>query len=306
MIPLLMAALLPGLYWDQGAETAPALKQAGILRLHVPAAREQAWRDAGCVAVAFDPAAHPKAGVPGVEYRMNVASATSVPWIDANGWRFEREGKGVWYYDVPQGKAALAAAEAYAYAMDAAVHTVPADLEPLGRMLAFLRGVDRPAMPLRANIGIVDDGSDVTGEVLNLMARRNLLFKVLMAPDPRLDLNVKIGTKEYPADEAADPYTFAGRLRQDLTDEKRLVRIFGSDVVIVRLTGDGARLRVHLLNYANRSVKGLRVRVRGEFRKAEPAAFGQAKTELLDFAAREGSTEFTVPLIDTYAVVDLQ
>ena len=34
-------------------------------------------------------------------------------------------------------------------------------------------------LPAMANIGIVDDGSDETGEVMNLMARRNLLFRVV-------------------------------------------------------------------------------------------------------------------------------
>ena len=157
-----------------------------------------------------------------------------------------------------------------------------------------------------ANIGVVDDGSDVTGEVLNLLARRNLLFRVVKAPDPHLDLNVKIGSKEYPQEEAADPYSFAQKLRHELTDDRRLVRIYGSSVVLVRLTGEGSRARLHLLNYANRPVKGLRVRVLGEYRGGELSAFGQEKPALADYEARAGATEFTVPLIETYAVVDLR
>jgi len=305
MIWFLLAALLPGLYWEQGVETAPALKKAGLQRVYVPAEHEQAWRAAGFTAVAFDPQRHAKAEAPGVQYRLSVASATSVPWIDANGWRFQRNVGKTWSYSVPARKAALAMAEPYAYGVDAVVRLDPPDLDLFARMLAFLRRIDRPRMPALANIGIVDDGSDVTGEVLNLLARRNLLFKVLMAPDPRYDLNVRIGSKEYPEEEAADPYTFAGKLRYQLTDEKRLVRIYGSDVVLVRLTGDGERARLHLINYANRRVNGLRVRMLGEYRAGELAAFGIDNAALLDYAARDGATEFTVPDIDTYAVVDL-
>ena len=67
-----------------------------------------------------------------------------------------------------------------------------------------------------------------------------------------------------------------------------------------------ARARLHLLNYANRPVKGLRVRVRGDYRGGELSAFGQEKPALADYEARAGATEFTVPLIETYAVVDLR
>jgi hypothetical protein len=247
-----------------------------------------------------------KAEAPGVEYRMNVASATSEPWIDANGWRFQRHEGRAWLYDVPEGGAALAAAEAYAFGVTAAVKTAPAGIGALGRMLAFLARLGTADLTAAANIAIVDDGSDVAGEVLNLMARRNLLFRVVKAPDPRADLNVKIGSKEYPEDEAADPYAFAQKLRYQLTDDRRLVRVYGSNVVLTRLAAGGGRARLHLLNYGNRPVRGLRVRVLGRYRTGELAVFGQSKAALTDYAMRDGASEFTVPAINTYAVVDLR
>src|SRR6185503_7226351 len=49
-LPLLLAAL-PLLYWPQGVDTAPALKQAGIARIAVPPEQAAAWRAAGLAVV---------------------------------------------------------------------------------------------------------------------------------------------------------------------------------------------------------------------------------------------------------------
>lgn len=304
----LWAALLPGLYWDQGIDTADTVKQVGIRRLYVPVAREGAWRGRGFDALPFNPAGagHVKAEAPGVQYHINEASATTEPWIDANGWRFERDPAPLYYYDVPPGSAALAAAEASVYGVDAVVHAAAADLDPFARMLAFLQRIGGPRLPPMANIGIVDDGSGETGEVMNLLARRNLLFRVVKAPDRKYDLNIRIGSSRYPRAEAGDPYEFAMNVRRELGDEKRLLRIYGSQVVIGQLTGDGRRARVYLLDYAPRKAGGLRVRVLGAYAKGRLAAFGADNTELQDYLVQEGATEFTIPEFETYAVVDLE
>jgi hypothetical protein len=173
-------------------------------------------------------------------------------------------------------------------------------------MLAFLGSLDDAALPELANIGIVDDGSAVTGEVLNLLARRNLLARVVATPDAKYDLNVRIGSKEYPREQAADPSAFAAMIRRKLTDEKRLLRIYGSEVVLGRLTGEGPRARVHLINYGGGKVEGLRVRVRGAYTQGKLAAFNVENAELVDYARTDDGTEFTVPEMDVYAVVDLQ
>ena len=307
MLGCFLAALLPWLYWDQGPATADAVKQAGIARLYVPAGQESAWKAAGFEARAFDAAKFIKLPAPGVEYKMNVAAATSLPWVDANGWRFVRDrGRHAYYYDVAWHKAGLAAAEAYVYGVEAVIHPDARDVGTLGQMLAFLQSIDRPQMPVLANVGIIDDGSEETGEVLNLMSRRNLLFQVVQAPDPKYDLNVQIGTKEFPKEEAADPYGFATLIRRKLTDEKRLLRIYGSDVVLGRLAGDSAQVRVHLINYGGGKVEGLRVRVRGEYPHGTLGAFGVKTTALDDLSAAGDATEFTIPEMGVYAVVDLK
>ena len=48
MIALLLAAL-PVIFWNQGPETAVALKQNGIEQVLVPAERLQAWKTTGLV-----------------------------------------------------------------------------------------------------------------------------------------------------------------------------------------------------------------------------------------------------------------
>ena len=43
---LLLLAALPTLFWDGAADTAPALRQAGITKIQVPAARLAGWKGA--------------------------------------------------------------------------------------------------------------------------------------------------------------------------------------------------------------------------------------------------------------------
>jgi len=118
-------------------------------------------------------------------------------------------------------------------------------------------------------------------------------------------VNVRLGTAEFPQDSAADPSGLALKIRRQLTDAQRSLRIFGSEVVIGRLTSDGRRARLHLLNYGGRDVEGVRVRLRGTYPEGEVQAAGQARLALDDRAVIDGGTEFTVPRLGTYAVVDL-
>jgi len=295
-----LAVLLPTLFWDRPVDTADALRRAGIERLYVPAGQEPAWRKQGFAASPFDRARAVQAVAPAVEYHMDVASATHVPWVDANGWRFEREPGRAFFCDAPAGSAALAAAEAFAYGVDAAIRAAPEDVAPLASMLKFLGDSDELRLPVMANIGVIDDGSDNMAEVLNLLARHNLLFHVIPSADLKYDLNIRS------VPEAANPYEFAMNIRRQLTDEKRLLRIYGSNVVLVRLTGDAAQARVHLLNYGRATVKGLRVRVLGSYAQGKLAAFAHPAKTLEDYTVQDGATEFTIPEIGAYAVVDLR
>jgi hypothetical protein len=193
------------------------------------------------------------------------------------------------------------------YAADAVVQTDAAGLEPLAQMLAFLAKLPPADMPLVADIGFVDDGSHESGEAMNLMTRKNLLFRVVQKPDPRLKLHVAFGSAKYPKEDAANPGDFAQKIRFELTDEKRSFRVYGSEVVLARLQSDGRKLRVHLLNYtgAQRPVPGVRIRVSGRYPKQEIHAAGVPDAKLQEAEASRDATEFTIPEMRTYAVVDL-
>jgi hypothetical protein len=308
MIVALLAVALPGLFWDQGPETAAVLERAGIEQIFVPAARQQAWQGhSGIDVQTAELQSATKLAEPGVEFRMNRASATRSPWITANGWEMLRTPTALFHYEVKGPAAELAAAEAFAYDGRALISTDEAGLEPLGRMLRFLRGLDRPELPAFADIGVIDDGSPETGELLTMLARGNLLYRTVDAPDPSLKLNVRLGTPEYPTEEAAEPHALAAKVRSNLTDEKRSLRIYGSTVVVARVVGDAARLRLHLLNYsgAQRPVNGIRVRVLGRYSQQKVAAADVDDARLTDVRVSEDATEFTLPEMKVYAVVDL-
>ncbi len=305
---LLWLAALPCLWWTQGVDSAAALKTAGIERVCVPPEQAAAWRAAGVTALPLsetDLVLRETVSVPGIKARVDRASATRSPWIFASGWRFLRSPAGQYLYDLPAGKAALAAAEAYAYGADAVLKIDPADVGSLGQMLAFLAHLPASDLPDVADLAVVDDGSATVGEVLNLLVRRNLLFRIVKGESAQFRVNVRLGTAEFPQDSAADPSGLALKIRRQLTDAQRSLRIFGSEVVIGRLTSDGRRARLHLLNYGGRDVEGVRVRLRGTYPEGEVQAAGQARLALDDRAVIDGGTEFTVPRLGTYAVVDL-
>jgi hypothetical protein len=270
--------------------------------------RADAWRAAGFSVrplTESDLAAREKLPPPGIIARAGLASPTRSPWIVANGWRFTRHPETKYVYDVPAGKAALAAAEVFAYGADAVMTIDPADLGNLGAMLTFLEGLPAADLPAPADLAVVDDGSATTGEVMNLLARRNLQFQVVKAPSTRFRINVAMGSPEYPAEDAADPSAFALKIRRLLTDEQRSVRVYGSEVVICRLTGDARRIRLHLINYGGREIEGLRIRLRGAYRDGEAHVVGVGRLPLEDHVVADGATEFSVARIATYAAIDL-
>jgi hypothetical protein len=306
---VLLALSLPCVYWTQGVETRAALEAAGIKRICVAPERVDGWRAAGFTVIALtdaELASREKLASPGITPRPGLASPTRSPWIVANGWRFTRHPGTKYLYDVPAGKAALAAAEVVAYGVDAVFKVDPADLAPLGGMLGFLETLLPADLPAVSDLAIVDDGSAMTGEVMNLLARRNLMFQVVQSPSPRFSINIRIGTPEYPREEAADPSAFAQKTRRQLTDERRALRVYGSEVVICRLTADAGRARLHLINYGGREIEGLRIRVRGTYGDGEVHVAGAGRLALEDRVISGDATEFTIPRIATYAVVDLR
>ena len=292
---LLLAAALPALYTEEGPHKIEAAKAAGIACVKTTAVNAAAWKAKGACAEAADVAARAKMPPPKVEYRMNVASATSTPWVTANGWRYLRDAtKPVRYDDATP----LAAAEAFAYSADALLAAPPATWNSLGKMLAFLAKVPPSDMPALANIGFEDDGSAQSSELMNLLSRRNLLFRVVKSPDRKLDLNLK------PA--PGDPFEYANDARYKLKDVKRLVRIYGYETIVARLTGSGGKARLHLLNYGRSPAEGPRVLVRGPYKHAAILQYPEGRVEPRDPVVKDGVIEFSVPMLDTYAVIDLK
>jgi len=301
-VTLLLAALLPRLFWDAGPETAPELRQAGIEKIAVMAERVAQWK--GLLDVeAADPARCIRLVAPSVDYRANQASASRTPWLNANGWRIVRQPAGEFVYDVKGGQAGLAAAEAFSWNANALIRTDAAGLRPLGEMLRLLRGVPAEDLAPVADFGFEDDGSAAAAEVMNLFVKGNLLFRVVPRAEPSLKLHVKLGTKDYPLEDAKNPVKIAQMARANLGDDRRSVRVYGSAVVVARLLAGRDRARLHLLNYAGaeRRVDGIRVRVAGEYSKATV----RPEMKILDLEKTEGGTEFTLPEIRTYVVVDL-
>jgi hypothetical protein len=311
IVPFLVALVLsvPCVYWTQGISSRPALEAAGVTNLCVPGDQADLWRAAGVRVVAISDAelsARVELPTPGVTARPGVASPTRAPWIVANGWRIARQPAARFSYAPAPGAAALAAAEAYAYGADAIMRIDPADLKRAGDMLTFLENLSPVDLPDIADIGLVDDGSAQTGEVMNLLSRRNLLYRIVRRPSPQFPLNVVIGSRAYPRLAAADPSAFAQRVRRDLTDERRSLRIYGSEVVIARLTGNGERVRVHLINYGGRDIGGLRIRLRGSYTAGDALVAGVGRVALEDRVVADGATEFSLPRLTIYAVVDLR
>ena len=244
---------------------------------------------------------------PGVVFQANQAQATPSPWVDSNLWRFQRGLQKARYAKLPAGSAPLAAAEAFAFRVDATLNPDPADVAELGKVLAFLKAQDQPALPVMANIGVVDDRSQAMGEVLNMLTRRNLLYRVVAAPDRGLDLTVQLGSADFPKESAQNPSDFAARVRSKLGDDKRLVRLYGTNTTIAHLTGDGRRARLALLSYSrNRMQQGMRARVLGRYQTPKFAAYGTAPGALLTEIDNSGNAiEFSVPMFSTIAIIDL-
>lgn len=308
MIPLVAALLVPSLFWDQGPDTAELLLKAQITHIAVPASVAPSWKSITGVSIeVVNPAQFSKVPEPSLIFRAHEASATRAPWVSSNGWRFLREPEGRFYCDAAGSTASLAAAEAFAFGVKALIHTDNTGLSAFGRMQALLARLDGQDMPALVNIGFVDDGSTASGEFMNLLVRRNLLFKVVKKPDPQLDLTVGLDLPGYPRAEAANPSVLAEKVRSALGDDKRLLRIYGTEVVIGRLFGNGSEARLFLINYgAGRSaVHGLRVRVAGVYRDVSAVQDDMPGPLIQDVSHDSSGTEFTLPELKTFAIINL-
>ena len=137
---------------------------------------------------------------------------------------------------------------------------------------------------------IIDDGSAASGEVMNLMVRDNLLFRLVSAPDRRLKVNVKLGTKEYPMEDAKNPGTVAHLVRANLGDEKRSLRVYGSQVVVARLTaanGKASAAPVELRGRESESGWDSRAGTRRIFRSTELRVAGHRGSSFIDYSVEQ-------------------
>jgi hypothetical protein len=304
----LLLAALPCVYAPEGPDQAPAIREAGIERVCVPPEKAESWRVTGVTVTpitASELTARESLLPPGIVPRPGVASPTRAPWVNANGWRLKRLASGKFVADVPAGTAPLAAAEAFAYDADVVLKVAPEDVAAVGRMFAFFKSIPELSLPDVSDFAVVDDGSAEMGEVMNLLSRRNLLFQPVRAAESRFPMNVQLGTADYPRETAADPSAFALAVRRRLTDERRSFRLYGSEVVVARVTSDGTRARLHLLNYANREIVGIRVRVRGAFQSGQIYVADRGAMSPTEQVVSDGFTELTIPALTSYAVVDL-
>ena len=309
MIGLLVAALLPVVLWDRGTESIDQLKEAGIRCIAVPASSAEDWRGKGFCAQPVEAEKLEKLPVPGMRMRTRgagTASATVAPWVDSNGWRFQLHPDRKFLYQVPAGRALLAAAEAFAFDADAVLQIADQDLRAVGEMLTFLQSLPRAeGLKPASNIAVINNGSPLLPEGLNLLTRRNLLFRIVNAPDRSADLNVEIGSKLFPKSESTNPVYVAERARELLTDKKRLLRVYGSENVLGRLLQGQQTARLHLLNYSPRKAEALSIRVRGLYKKVRIHSFGYMDPVVTDIVLRDGGTEFFIPEMGPYAVIDL-
>ena len=105
-------------------------------------------------------------------------------------------------------------------------------------------------------------------------------------------------------EELADAVDARGGLGR-FADDNRSLRIYGTEVVVGRLMTGLRQARVFLLNYSNRPVLGMRVRIRGGYSKGELRDSGIPESRLADVTQDGPATEFTVPELRVFAVIDL-
>ena len=182
---LVFLAAAPCVYWTQGIETRAALESAGIKRICVPPDQGDPWRKAGFTVTAVsdaDLAAREALPPPGVTARAGCCLPHSRP-VDRRKRLALHALPGAKYsYDRTGGQRLAGRRGSFTYGADVVLKIDPSDVPAVGAMMAFFESLPSVDVPPVADFGVVDDGSAVTGEAINLMARRNLLFAIEKAP----------------------------------------------------------------------------------------------------------------------------
>lgn len=301
-----LAAALPGLWWTGGPDTAGQLKEANVAAACVDSSVVSGWRQLDAKTQECSAQGWQRAVVPGIDLKVQVASATRSPWIKSNAALFRRNPKGTFLYEVPAKKAALAMAEAFAYGVQAYVRVGSEQLPRTASILQFLSGVGQPAMKVLADVSFVDDGSPTSVEVMNLLSRRNLSYQRVTEKESAKGKVVRIGAANFPKSLANNPSEFAYTVRQWVTDNQRVVRVYGSENVLAYVTQNREAVRVHLLNYTGNPVEGIRIKLRGDYRATDLKVFGVPDAKALELLRTKDATEFTIASLNEYAVVDFK
>jgi len=239
-----------------------------------------------------------KAAPPGVRYRMNIASATSSPWVDSNLWRYRRDERAKFACDVRQKSIVLAMAEAFSVQASISLQTEASQKADYDTMLAFLQSLPPGPVTRWAQVSITaDDGSFQAGEVLNMLTRKNILFSRGNVPQT---LPIAIDSK------ISNAYEKMQEIREKLGDDHRVLRIFGSELTLAELAREGQRVRLHLVNYGSRPVETIRIRIQGKYTEKNMKAYvyGVNASRLFDFVQEGDFTEFSLDRLPVYGVLD--
>ncbi len=178
--------------------------------------------------------------------RLAPRATTSSPWVNSNAWRFIRDPKAQFCIEAPGKLSAVAfAAEAFAYGVDALIRTSG-------------EGVDRVPAHAGLSAGTARSGSVSAREhrhrgrrfrpnrrTHELHSAGAICFYRYQCARPTISLQVNV--KSTGAD--PDPSKQAYAIRQEVGDANRLLRLYGSEVVIGRLTGNNMQVRLHIVNY---------------------------------------------------------
>lgn len=266
-------------------------------------------------------------------------SATGEPWVDSNAWlvlyhRATSDKPVLLSYDPPKdtrlrpGSIELGVADAtvfgghFAIKLDDRMRAglisgqprAVAEWKRVARQLEFADGPLFRGTPV-ANIAVVVDRLEPVGEVMNLLARRNLPFAVIPRKDASVEsfaLVIVVGQQPLrikgpimvERKDVVDPSAFAAEVRKTLGD-RRLYHLTNAETVISRpLRQENGGVALHLINYAIDPVRDVRVRLLsiGKFSRAQLSAPDRDKPE--DLPIQNG--EFAVPELRISAVILLQ
>jgi hypothetical protein len=82
--------------------------------------------------------------------------------------------------------------------------------------------------------------------------------------------------------------------------------VYGSEGVICRLTGDAGQARLHLMNYGGREIEGCASGCAESIAMEKPTSQARGVSRgRTRSSSRAGATEFSIPRILSYAVIDL-